>query len=304
MRRLVNGISRFGDDKSNNGGRRFRTGKASGTQREAGWFDRERLLIVHEHLHGAGASGPPAGFREIPHGLGGLQVPRRSGGRSAARSWGFPMSATPQTAVGLCRPMGRIGWLCARRLVDARAWFLDRVQRIEQEVYDHSLHRDPVTIPGARIRFEMQLDLDRVNRGTIPEDAGRLADDALGIERLKVGARLLEQSGHTPDHLVGVGAVATAALAVGEPGPLAEEAAARGRILRVRGRRSMARRGAPRSAARIAAPASLPKRRMSQQLRAVADGHGMDPQEVSEAEMLLIPSKLPGAGPMTNILST
>ena len=48
----------------------------------------------------------------------------------------------------------------ARRLLDARARFLDRLERIEQEAHDHLLHLDPVTIHSGQIGFEVQLDID------------------------------------------------------------------------------------------------------------------------------------------------
>jgi hypothetical protein len=120
------------------------------------------------------------------------------------------MSTTLQTTTGFLRLTDRIGRLHVTRPFGAQARFLDRVDRIEQEVHDHLLHLDPVTIHSGQIGFEVELVLDLVNWCAIPKDDDHRADFAGDIQRLNGGSLLLEQGPQTPDRLASAGAIAAA----------------------------------------------------------------------------------------------
>jgi hypothetical protein len=122
------------------------------------------------------------------------------------------MSTSLRATADPSRPTGRIAWLCARRPLDAQARFAHRVERMERKGHYRSLQLDPVRIRSRRVGFEVPLDLDLMNRGTIPEDADRLADDPLDIERRNVGALVIGHSPRMPDRPTGAGALVATGL--------------------------------------------------------------------------------------------
>jgi hypothetical protein len=158
-------------------------------------------------LHLPGASGLRTGSPQSSRTFRGcLCVSGRSFGRSAARFWGLPVRTIIELTANLGRLTGRIGWMYARRLVDAQAGFVEVVERFGQAAHDHLLRLVSVKIHNSQTGFGGQLELCLTKQGTFPEDAGRCADDAFNIEQPRVAVLVREQRSRMPDYVAGAGA--------------------------------------------------------------------------------------------------